>query len=222
VPADCVGTLSDEHQSSNVAVLNCSPVSIAPAPLAQTGQTLCYSADGSFTISCAGTGQDGELRKGVVWPSPRFTNNGNGTATDNLTGLIWLTNTNCIHTLNTSFDIDGVAGDGMVTGQHALNFVAGINAGTYNCDDTSNGGAQQTDWRLPNVRELYSLLDLGKFNPSLPAGHPFMSTINNYYWSSTTVSENTDSAWGVDFGTGKVASDNKELYAFVTAVRAGL
>lgn len=49
-----------------------------------------------------------------------------------------------------------------------------------------------------------------------------MSTINNYYWSSTTVSENTHSAWGVDFGTGKVASDNKELYAFVTAVRAGL
>ena len=118
------------------------------------------------------------MRKGVVWPSPRFTNNGNGTATDNLTGLIWLTNANCIHTLNTSFDIDGVAGDGMVTWQHALNFVAGINAGTYNCDDTSNGGAQQTDWRLPNVRELYSLLDLGKFNPSLPAGHPFMSTIN--------------------------------------------
>ncbi|MGA9347827.1 MAG: hypothetical protein WBW48_03355 [Anaerolineae bacterium] len=36
------------------------------------------------------TGEDGELLKGVTWPSPRFTDNGNGTVTDNLTGLIWL------------------------------------------------------------------------------------------------------------------------------------
>jgi hypothetical protein len=33
---------------------------------------------------------DGEIRAGVAWPTPRFTDNGDGTATDNLTGLTWL------------------------------------------------------------------------------------------------------------------------------------
>ena len=37
---------------------------------------------------------------------------------------------------------------------------------TY-CEGLDYGG--QTDWRLPNAKELYSLIDLGRFNPSLPA-----------------------------------------------------
>ena len=54
----------------------------------KTGQTLCYSADWPNTqIPCAGTGQDGELQKGITWPVPRFKDNLNGTVVDN---LIWL------------------------------------------------------------------------------------------------------------------------------------
>ncbi len=56
---------------------------IYPAPVPQTGQTISYA-----------TGDDGALQKGVALPSPRFTDNGNGTVTDNLTGLIWLKNAN--------------------------------------------------------------------------------------------------------------------------------
>jgi Protein of unknown function (DUF1566) len=63
-----------------------------------------------------------------------------------------------------------VVGDGLVSWQHALDFVAGINAGTYNCNDTSNGGSQHTDWRLPNRNELASLVDLGQFNPAATNG----------------------------------------------------
>ena len=44
----------------------------------QTGQTTSYEI-----------GDDGDLERGVVWPDPRFTDNANGTVTDNLTGLIW-------------------------------------------------------------------------------------------------------------------------------------
>ncbi len=62
--------------------------------LPETGQTTCYDTAGT-AIACAGTGQDGELLKGVAWPSPRFMDNGNGTVTDNLTGLIWLKDANC-------------------------------------------------------------------------------------------------------------------------------
>jgi hypothetical protein len=56
----------------------------APADLPKTGQTTSYS-----------TGDDGDLERGVAWPSPRFTDNGNGTVKDNLTGLIWLKDANC-------------------------------------------------------------------------------------------------------------------------------
>lgn len=48
----------------------------------KTGQTTCYDANGSV-IPCAGTGQDGDIQAGVAWPDPRFTDNGNGTVTDN-------------------------------------------------------------------------------------------------------------------------------------------
>ena len=62
--------------------------------VAITGQTLCYDSLGD-DVSCAGTGQDGQLRPGVAWPNPRFTDNNNGTVTDNLTGLMWLKDANC-------------------------------------------------------------------------------------------------------------------------------
>jgi len=56
------------------------------APVGKTGQATCYNAAGEG-IDCAGTGQDGSLRAGVGWPDPRFTDNGDGTVTDRLTGL---------------------------------------------------------------------------------------------------------------------------------------
>ena len=62
-----------------MAVLGCKTEALVP----QTGQTDYYAA-----------GDDGALQKGVPWPTPRFTDNGNGTVTDNLTHLIWLKNAN--------------------------------------------------------------------------------------------------------------------------------
>ena len=59
------------------------------APVPKTGQTTSY-----------GTGDDGALQKGVAWPTPRFTDNSNGTVTDNLTRLIWMKNANAFGTEN--------------------------------------------------------------------------------------------------------------------------
>jgi hypothetical protein len=53
----------------------------APMPVRKTGQATSYTTTG---------GEDGDLQKGVAWPNPRFTDNGNGTVTDNLTKLVWL------------------------------------------------------------------------------------------------------------------------------------
>jgi hypothetical protein len=62
--------------------------------LPHTGQTTCYD-EGGDVIACPGTGHDGDVQAGVAWPFPRFTDNGNGTVTDHLTGLIWLKNADC-------------------------------------------------------------------------------------------------------------------------------
>ena len=55
-----------------------------PAPVPKTGQTTSYASY-----------DDGYYEKGVQWPNPRFTDNLDGTITDNLTGLIWMKNANC-------------------------------------------------------------------------------------------------------------------------------
>ena len=64
------------------------------APVEDTGQQGCWDTGGLET-ACSGAGQDGELQAGVNWPTPRFTDNGDGTVTDNLTGLIWLKLVTC-------------------------------------------------------------------------------------------------------------------------------
>jgi hypothetical protein len=197
VPADCVGTLSD-GAPIEVTLLNCTPVAEAPAPVARTGQTTRYVS-----------GDDGDLQKGVILPKPRFTDNSNGTIRDNLTGLLWLKDAHC--------------GNNSNTWQGALDFVAAINAGTQNCGDISNGGTHQNDWRLPNVRELHSLVDYGTSNPALTKdfqaypvnGYPFLNFSALSYWSSTTHVANTLNAWTVDFNEGYVGNSTTQAGRFV-------
>ncbi len=185
-----------------------------PAPVAKTGQTISYE-----------TGDDGDLEKGVSWPNPRFTDNGDGTVTDNLTGLMWLKDANCIQTNYPGFDKDEIHGDGQVTWQHALDFVSGINAGTY-----SNCGGGYTDWRLPNVKELQSLLHYAYYDPAVPntagtgqwtSGDPFTGVQSSSYWSATTYASDTSSAWLVRIYVGNVYHNGKSLGNNVWPVRGG-
>ncbi len=168
----------------------------ALAQVWKTGQTTMYEA-----------GDDGDLQKGVEWPDPRFTDNGDGTITDNLTGLIWLKNANCAQTSTdwaTAFDY--------IT---ELNTQGTMNGNT--ASDTSAGGSHQTDWRLPNRKELFSLLDMSQLNPALPNGYPFTSIgvttsdtpAPGWYWSSSTDDLNTDNAWEISLGSGSVSRTSK-------------
>ncbi len=184
------------------------------APVERTGQTKSYA-----------TGDDADLKKGVTWPNPRFTDNGDGTVTDNLTGLMWLKNANCIQTKYPGFDNDQTAGDGMVTWQHALDFVVGINAGTYTAC-----GSTYTDWRLPNVRELQSLINFGYYNPALSNtagtgqwtdGNPFIGLQLSYYWSATTAASSQHKAWDVRMRNGFIVFPLKSSGRYVWPVRAG-
>jgi hypothetical protein len=147
--------------------------------LPKTGQTTCYNAAGGV-IPCATTGQDGDKLKGAAWPNPRFTDNANGTVTDNLTGLIWLKNANCFGT------------QVWATALTTANTLVGNNT---QC--SLNDGSVVGDWRLPNIVELKSLVDLSQQNPALPSGHPFSNVQSTYWSASTNIAEGTDIVWGV-------------------------
>ena len=171
-----------------------------PAPVPKTGQTGCWDVYGN-PIDCAGTGQDGD-QMGVPWPDPRFTDNGDGTVTDNLTHLIWLRNANCF---------------GYRTWTNALSDANTLADGYCGLTDGSLAG----DWRLPNVKELQSLIDFGQYNPALPAGHPFSGVQSGYYWSSTAYVGNPGNAWLVDLGFGLVGYSGKSGAFYVWPVRGG-
>ena len=164
-----------------------------PAPVRQSGQSTSYA-----------TGDDGNLKKGVTWPTPRFADNGNGTVTDNLTGLVWMQNANCW---------------GFLTWTDALAKVAGLNAGSQSCTGYTTG--THTNWHLPTKRELMSLIDSGRSNPALPSGHPFSGVQSNDYWSSTTDADFTGSAWFVNLNYGYVYSNGKSVSNYVWPVRGG-
>ena len=150
-----------------------------PSGLPDTGQTSCFDENGAI-VDCDGetcAGQDGMYVTGC--PSQgRFTDNGDGTVTDNCTGLMWQRNT-------------GNAGNPLPWCE-ALAFCEQLELAGYD------------DWRLPNIGELLSIVDYGRF---LPAVKPVFDigaagTSGYEYWSSTTGGASVavlDGAWGVDF-----------------------
>lgn len=159
----------------------------APAPLPQTGQTSCYSPEGG-SIACAGTGQDGDVRAGEAWPSPRFTANGD-CVSDSLTGLTWT---------RSNYPRIGIFS---ATWQQALSFTDGLSMCGYD------------DWRLPNVNEMESLYNAGvAFQPDWlrTQGFNYQDQSSGYtpvYWTSTQANFNQyypNYVWVVDFGTGLV------------------
>ena len=176
-----------------------------PAPVPKTGQTYCYYGDEIDTGTCicgetnCPSGQDGDLEKGVSLPDPRFIDNGNGIATDNMTGLIWLKNGNC---------------SGQTRWDSALRNCSGLANGVCGLTDQSKAG----DWRLPNRWELESLLDLGQSNPTLTPGHPFTVQLE-YYWSGTANADGSTKAWLASFANGNVINYDKVNINYVRCVR---
>lgn len=200
-----------------------------PAPifreLPATGQTFCYDAGGNRVdcdAPCGPPGQDGSYQAGCA--GCRFVDNGDGTVTDACTGLMWQQRT---------ADIDG---DGNMNTSDLQNWEAALvycdrlvlcNDDTWlSVDDCTaevrrdliarHGGAKYDDWRLPNVRELQSIVDYGRFGPAI---HPAFRVQPDWFWSSTSLPTALERAWGVHFYAGVVNPDTKNMGRYVRAVR---
>ena len=119
-------------------------------------------------------GDDGYFQRGV---DISYTDNLNGTITDNVTNLVWQDN-------NESNSID---------------FAYRWNDAVSYCENLELGGYD--DWRLPSVDELLTISDKGRYKPSI---NPIFNYVaNSTYWSSDSYENNTSYAWIVGFEYGQ-------------------
>ncbi|MCB1052200.1 MAG: DUF1566 domain-containing protein [Acidobacteria bacterium] len=181
---------------------------LTPTPVAQTGQSLCFDSSGNV-ISCAGTGQDGELQAGEPWVNPRFSDLNDGTIRDEMTQLVWLKNANC---------------NGSLTWAQAIQLCADLADGMCGLTDGSLAG----DWRMPNRFEMQSLQALAYGNPPLcdrlgtghwVEGDAFSQVQLTVYWTSSNAMYNPLFCWVVDFSNGGVAGFDKSASLPVWPVR---
>lgn len=83
------------------------------------------------------------------------------------------------------------------------------------CENLSLEG--QSDWRLPAIKELQSIVDITKYDPAIKAG--FKNTASNYYWSSSACVDGSSYAWSVDFEYGDTRNGDKSNSIHVRCVR---
>jgi hypothetical protein len=183
-----------------------------------TGQTTSY-----------GVGSDGDSQSGA---SRFFTDNGDGTITDETTGLMWEKKSDD----GTIHDKDNLYSWGMLSSPYTMNgtivtFLATLNGG--------GGFAGHTDWRIPNPNELESLRNLESVAPATFSAFNTNCTANctvttcsctymgpssiwsSVYWSSATNQHSPFRAYAVNFFDGHLVSDLKTLNNLARAVRGG-
>lgn len=156
---------------------------------------------------------------GVDGPPLHYTDNGDGTVTDDNTLLMWeVKNFFGVHNVNIhySWSSSGTAADGTLftVFLNALNHTcegAGVTdctaTGDAACDAGVCGLGGHRDWRIPNVKELQSIVDYGRRNPSIDP--TFGPTSNAFYWSLTERVSEPVYAFCVSFGSGGVSYDAK-------------
>lgn len=121
---------------------------------------------------------------------PLFTDHGNGSVTDNRTGLTWLKDANCF---------------GKMDWATATEKVRHLASGTCGLSDDSTAG----DWRLPSREALIGLVDTTQQDPALPADHPFVNVLHGTYWSETSRENDTVHAWVMHLRRGRLNYNGK-------------
>jgi hypothetical protein len=119
-----------------------------------------------------------------------YTDNGDGTVTDTVTGLMW----------------QKAVATGIFTQPQAVAFCPTLTLGTH------------SDWRLPTIIELTSIVDLGQSNPSINVTF-FPATPAAYFWSSSPLAGSPPYAWLVDFYYGNSNTRDMSYSLDVRCVR---
>jgi hypothetical protein len=170
--------------------------------LPDTGQTTCFDCSGQpvacrnclgqprpcdgFTVDSLAL-QDALQNTGCPNDAQRFTIRLDDTVIDNCTGLQW-------QRFTADRDDDGNPDE--------FDWCAALDY----CQNLSFAG--HSDWRLPNVRELQSIVDYGRINP---AADPLFRAESTVYWSSTSATPSPSRAWCISFTFGTLETVQKGL-----------
>jgi len=215
---------NDDCDGSDLGGAGCATIGFRSGTLA-CGGDCHFDVSGCVTGAFPATGQtasflagdDGDLEKGAVLS---FTDNGNGTITDDNTGLVW----------EKKDRGGGIHDQG--------NTYLWVNVKTSFIDVLNTGPcfAGHCDWRVPNYQELSTIIDYGKNNAAVPTvfdnnctagctsvlGTSCSCTPNNPYYTSTTYNLGSTNVWTIDMGNGQIVNDPKGTARRVRAVRGGL
>lgn len=208
-------------------------------PFGQNVFGLMTQALGTFSVGqrMPGTFGRGTAEPSMPYPVERWTDNGDGTATDNATGLTWELKSSEDDTPDPEnpHDADNIyswcnpggldrcdAASNPPDGSVFVEFLNALNGGTLRAQNGTEEGcfAEHCDWRIPTIEELASLVE-----PELCDGSDCTSIpgvqVPSRYWSSSTFEDGDDSAWHVNFedGTRNGLLGRKFFLGRVRAVR---
>ena len=139
----------------------------------------------------------------VTAPDSRYTDNGDGTVTDQATGLMWK---QCA---------EGLSGAGCGTGvEQNFTWQQAMQQGN------SQSFAGHSDWRLPNNKELASLVEGSCVDPVINLTR-FPNASSSGFWSSSPDADGSGGAWIVYFGYGSVGNYGRDFNYAVRMVRDG-
>ncbi len=180
------GAPAEQPADSSELPADSAETSVITYTLVETGQGFCYNSDGE-KIDCPAAGeafygQDAQFT-GAAFD---FTDNGDGTVTDNVTGLTW----------------EQTPDSGPSSWPQAQEY----------CEALSLGG--QDDWRMPSLKELFSISNFSAGWPYLDQTYFDLTTTDSIskdeqYWASDyyvgqTAEGGYDAAFGVNHATGHI------------------
>lgn len=156
-----------------------------------TGIVICYDGDGHAILCPVPGGLFFGQDAQYDGPEMDYQDNGDGTVTDLNTRLMWQQSD----------------GDEKRLWQDACDY----------CDALKLAG--YSDWRIPSRRELFSIVDMSRYNIAINLEY-FVDTKSAWYWSGTTYANRSDDAWGVYFYDGVVGNLDKGFNNYVRCVRS--